>query len=230
MERKNEKVLQNAKLENVMRYLSEKLKGINGKAIEKTNDNGTILTYCIQNPQLSFPILNKIEVRYTTTVIPKGDMEKAYGYWRDLNAMRFEGMQLQENTVLIKAECEHPVFVSIFDRYWADLLTAFGADTPHPNDLADPAPLPAVKDEKPKTRKTISLPKSKAPLRKWALLWEFNDKHYELQKLSAKQFRLEFELYDKFDKPKWIPQDDETLQAILDYGRACKIPKHDSIE
>lgn len=88
----------------------------------------------------------------------------------------------------------------------------------------------APKDEKPKTRKTINIPKSKAPLRKWALLWEFNDKYYELQKFNAKQFRLEFELYDKFDKPKWIPQDDETLQAILDYGRAGKIPKHDSIE
>ncbi len=128
MERKNEIILKNTTLENVFQYLLNKLNGLSGSEIERTSDDGTIQTYMIQNVFPSSP--NKIDVRYTTTVIPQGNLEKAHGYWEILIALKFEGLQLQENTVLIKGECDRPIFVSIFDRYWDDMLKAFGATKP----------------------------------------------------------------------------------------------------
>ncbi len=236
MVKQNEVILQNAKLENVMRYLSEKIKGISGKVIEQTHDDGTVYMYCIQNPRFSYP-LNKIEVEYTNTITPKGDMEKSHGYWGSLSAMRFEGMQLQTDTVRITAECNHPIVLSDFDRYWADMLQAFGADAP-----TKPAPtVEAVKDESKspkaanprKGKKKINVPNSKEPKRKWAEVYEFYVTHgYEARRMNAKRFRIEYQIYDpdKLDKPDWIPQDNETLQALLNYGRAGKIPKYDSIK
>jgi hypothetical protein len=128
MERENEVILRNAILENVLRYLYDKLKGISGKTFEETHNDGTIYYYTIQN---LFPSnSNKIEVKFTTTVTPEGNIEKAHGYWGDLIAMSFEGLQLQTNTVLIKAECKHPFILSIFDSYWDEMLKAFGAAQP----------------------------------------------------------------------------------------------------
>jgi hypothetical protein len=128
MERNNEVILQNTTLENVFRYLYDKLKRIGGETIERKTDDGTIHLYCIQYVHPSEP--NKIEVKYTTTVEPQGNVEKSHGYWHDSIAMRFEGWQLQTNTVLLKGECHCSFILSTFDEYWADLLTAFGAVQP----------------------------------------------------------------------------------------------------
>jgi hypothetical protein len=40
--------------------------------------------------------------------------------------MSFEGWQLQNNTVFIKAECHHAFIVPTFDAYWTDILKNFG--------------------------------------------------------------------------------------------------------
>jgi hypothetical protein len=125
MDIRKEVILQDAKLENVLRYLYNKLKEVSFTNIEWTYDNGTIHRYCIQNV---FPSnTNKIEVRYTTVIEPRGDPEKAYGFWGDFIAMSFEGLQLQNNTVKIMAEFENPFFKSVFIHYWDDMLKDFGA-------------------------------------------------------------------------------------------------------
>lgn len=148
--------------------------------------------------------------------------EAILNYGTENFAVIFTGYQIRDD-VLLEVK---------YSEAWQDFINGMLAElqTLYP----EPAPTaPAAVNKgkaKPKTGKKITLPTSKAALRKWALLWEFNVKHYEIKKFNAKQFRIEFELYDKFDKPYWIPQDEETLQAILDYGRAGKIPKHDSIE
>ena len=253
MEKQNEVILKNATLENVMRYLHEKLKGINGKLIKQIHDDGTIFMYLIQNPQLSFPIPDKIEVRYTSTITPQGNLEKTYGLWQGLSAMRFEGAQLQTNTVRIKGECHHPIILSDFDRIWADMLKDFGANEPAKDDeetrimrealikiaginsdatdaLSGKPEKKSVKPRKTKT-KGSHVPDRKAEKRKWASLWEFYEKqNYKLQRLSAKQFRIEYELYEGVNKPRWIPQDDETLQNLINEGNKGKIPKYENIK
>ncbi len=134
MERQNEIILQNTKLEYVLQYLYDKLKGLNGVVKSQTLEDGTIFNYCIQNVQPAYQ--NKIIVKYSSTVTPKGNVDKAYGYWGDLQAMTFEGLQLQMDTVRIKGECQHPVILTIFDRYWADMLRDFGANEPAKDDEA----------------------------------------------------------------------------------------------
>lgn len=134
MERKNEVILQNAMLENVLRYLYDKLKGVHNASFDETLKDGTIIYYSLY----VYPVhSNKIEVTYSTSVTPKGDIEKSYAKWDMYPAMDFEGLQLQTginaNTVKIKAECKHHFFMSIFDRYWADMLKEFGAAQPIEN-------------------------------------------------------------------------------------------------
>ena len=132
MERQKEVILQNTILENVLKYLYNKMKELSGRVIENKDDDGTIYAYCIQNV---FPSnSNRIDVKYTSVVTPKGDTEKAHGYWGELIAMSFEGLQLQTNTVLIKAECKHPFIMSIFDDYWADMFKAFSTAQSFPID------------------------------------------------------------------------------------------------
>jgi hypothetical protein len=128
MVRRNEVILENANVENVFRYLLDKLRGLGGEVINRTADDGTIYMYTIQSVVPSTP--NKIQVKYTTTTMPGGDLEKSYGAWGDLIAMGFECLQLQTNTVLVRAACELPFIVSIFDAYWADVLKAFGVPQP----------------------------------------------------------------------------------------------------
>jgi hypothetical protein len=124
-ERNKEVILQNTILQNVMHYLLDKLRVINGLQKEKIFEDGTKIWYLMQTPLFSHP--NKIKVNYTSTVIPKGDENRSYGFWQDLTALSFEGMQLQTNTVKVKATCEHPCILSEFDSLWADLLKDFGA-------------------------------------------------------------------------------------------------------
>lgn len=129
-----EVILQNTTLENVMRYLAEKLKGISGVIDEPPQKDGTLIQHNIQNV---IPWqLNEIKVEYTDVVIPKGNIEKSHGYWGNYVAMNYEGMQLQTNTVKIKAECRHPFILPIFDRIWADMLKDFGANEPAKDDEA----------------------------------------------------------------------------------------------
>ena len=78
--------------------------------------------------------------------------------------------------------------------------------------------------------KELHMPTRRAEKRKWALLWEFYDKHYKLQKLNATQFRVEYELYDGYDKPRWMPQDNETLNNIIDEGNKGHIPKYEDVK
>lgn len=88
--------------------------------------------------------------------------------------------------------------------------------------------MPAVKTQKKQRRR---LPTRKADLRKWAATYEFYDKHCGMEKRNARAFRIFFENYGGWDKQTvWMPQDDETLQAIIDFGRAGEIPKYDSIK
>lgn len=128
MEKKKEVILQNAILENVFQYLLEKLRGISGITIERTTDDGTIFSYDIQYVYPSKA--NKIEVKYTTMIMPQGNIEKTYLQWDEFIAMSFEGLQLQTNTVLLKAECHQHFILSVFDNYWAGLLKDYGGINP----------------------------------------------------------------------------------------------------
>jgi len=83
---------------------------------------------------------------------------------------------------------------------------------------------------KTRKKKKSLVPNKIAYKRKWALLYEFYDKHCGLEKKNAMQFRVFCDGYDGYDMPKWIPQDNEVLQNIIDAGRAGEIPKHDSIK
>lgn len=104
---------------------------------------------------------------------------------------------------------------------------AFGL-TPNDKPEGEAIPTPAARTQKKQRR---GLPKRKADLRKWAATYEFYDKHCGMEKMNARAFRIFFETYEGWDKQTvWMPQDDETLQAIIDYGRAGEIPKYDSIE
>lgn len=126
VEKKHEIILQNTTLQRVMQYLTEKLKPLGGMTIPSKKEGGTIITYTVQGVLPSQ--LNKINVDYTSVVIPNGDVEKAYGYWETYTAMNFESFQLQPNTVRIKAECRHPFIMPVFDRIWADMLKDFKSD------------------------------------------------------------------------------------------------------
>lgn len=79
--------------------------------------------------------------------------------------------------------------------------------------------------------KRIKLPTKKGVLRKWASTYEFYKKYCRAMKMNARAFRVFFETYDGWDKQTvWMPDDDEVLQAIIDYGNEGKIPEYDSIE
>ncbi len=124
MKRSNEAIVQNTPLENVLQYLYHKLKEIHNVSFDETLKDGTIYYYSAY----LYPIhSNKIEVAYSNTITPKGDVEKTYSKWDMYPAMSFIGLQLQTNTVLIKGECKHPFFVPIFDVYWADMRKVFGS-------------------------------------------------------------------------------------------------------
>jgi len=140
MEKKNEVILQNTVVGNVVRYLLDRLGTLTGHVIERTGPDGTIYADCIQN---AFPAIfdmssafNKIEIKYTTTITPQGNVEKAYGLWDNFIAMSFEAQQLQTDTVQVKGQCDHAPALSIFDDCWAAMLKAFGAAQPS-NVIAD---------------------------------------------------------------------------------------------
>lgn len=134
MEKKNEVVLQNTVIENVFRYLLDYLRELNGIQMERTGADGTIYGYCIQtvfpsNLNMSSNY-NKIDVKYTTSVVPQGNLEKAYGCWGSFIAMSFEARQLQTDTVQVKGECQQSFIVTKFDDCWATMLKAFGMTRP----------------------------------------------------------------------------------------------------
>ena len=163
---KNKVVLKNTTLENVMGYLLEKAKGMSGKLATQTFKDGTISRYLLQNPKYSYPI-NKIEIDYTATIAPQGNEEKTQAYWGGLNAMCFEGMQLQTNTVKIKAECNSDTFLSDFEHCWDEMLKDFGADT---NTQSIEATTQAAQPV---------IAKSQGKLKKWEDLQDNTRKRYE---------------------------------------------------
>ena len=149
MKRKNEVILQNTMLENVLQYLYDKLKEIHNANFDKTLKDGTIYYYSLYvNPVQS----SEIEVAYSTSITPKGDIEKSYAMGDMYPAMSFEGLQLQTNTVKIKAKCHRSFIVSTFDNIWDDMLKAFGAAKKFEEEAANTMSVPETTIQAPPPR------------------------------------------------------------------------------
>ena len=135
-----------------------------------------------------------------------------YNDFTDSRAAIFEALQGVKNTF----QLDDSILPSP-----APTVDAVGTESKSPKDK------PGAKARK---KKKSLVPNKPAYKRKWALLYEFYDKHCGLEKKNAMQFRVFCDGYDGYDMPKWIPQDNEVLQNIIDAGRAGEIPKHDNIK
>lgn len=125
---KSEITLHNTVLDNVLHYLYDQVKLMGGQTIryshpveysDGTINNNVTYVHTVQNVQP--PQNNRLVVNYTFLIEPEG---KPGQYWGLMQAIEFEGWQLQTNSVLIKAEFD-PSYKPIVDAFLNDLQKTF---------------------------------------------------------------------------------------------------------
>src|SRR6266508_5017811 len=114
---KKEAILKNTVIENVCTCLHDTLKDI------EEQDFFTASRWARYHSFSVYEYNDEINVDYSITVYPD-DPEKLFR-WYTGTAFIFKALQLQTNTVKLKAEC-HPVDLhSVFDSYWDKILKDF---------------------------------------------------------------------------------------------------------
>jgi hypothetical protein len=232
MERKKEVVLGNTTPENALQYLYDRLKRIHNESFDaEPLKDGTVYQYSLY----VYPVhSNKIKVTYSTAITPKGDVENFRLNWEMYPAMSFEGLQLQKDTVLIKAECKHPFFMPFFDNLWADMLRDFG--------VLQPANL----DQK-KRERIVKLPFATAKdeiekcLGKRELELKLSIKSYPIERPEGLAYDVSHAVYGEFGQLSihnrtnetrirftrpMLPKDDEATEAYVKAGYKIDVPKN----
>lgn len=179
---------------------------------------------------------NKIDVMvniYRIQRVPEGERTRFYNLY---NMLKIEWLEVGERlkvTISHESGMTLPVIdlLTALSNDWIETRSDIEGYKKHLGEqygVKVDTPSKPVKTQK---RRRGEPPNRTADLKKWAGTYEFYDKHCGMEKKNARAFRVFFENYDGWDKQTvWMPQDDETLQAIIDNGRAGKIPKYSDIK
>lgn len=221
-----EKVIPNAKVENVLNLFYDALKQYSRYLYyEKLLVNDIEVLHSHTFLDIHPPNNNRIVV--TDILVPEVRKKGEVRMPVRIDALIINAWQIQEDRLVIKIE-----YTDFFKNIIEDILTKFNYDDDETLVSVKRSAAQAERKNISKSRKAKKshVPTRKAEQRKWALAYEFYDKHCGLQKLNAMQFLLFCDGYDGFDRPKWIPQDKETLQNLIDDGNNGHIPKYEDIK